>query len=80
MIVVVQLLSHVQPFATPWTTTGQSPLSSTISRSFLKLMSIESVMQSNHLILCCLLLLLPLTFPITKVFSTTVGMVVPSGV
>ena len=52
IVVVVQLLSHVQLFATPWTAACQASLSSSISQSFLKLMSIESVMPSNHLILC----------------------------
>ena len=53
----VQSLSHVRPFATPWTAARQASLSFTISQSSLKLMSIESVMPSNHLILCCPLLL-----------------------
>ena len=58
---VVQLLSNVQLFATLWTAACQASLSFTISQNFLKLMSIESVMPSNHLILCCpLLLLLPI--------------------
>ena len=66
----VQLLSHVQLFATPWTTVlGQTSLSITSSWNLLKLMSIESVMPSNHLILCCPLLLLPLIFPSIRVFS-----------
>ena len=68
-IVVVQLLSHVQLFATPWTAACQASLSFTMSWSLLKLMSIESVMPSNHLILCCPLLLLPSIFPSIKVFS-----------
>ena len=51
--VVFQLLSHVQPFGTPWTAARQAPLSFSISWSLLKFMSIESVMLSNHLILCC---------------------------
>ena len=59
--VVVQLLSHVQLFATPWTAARQASLSFTVSQSLLSLMSIESVMPSNHLILCCPLLLLPST-------------------
>ena len=59
----VQLLSHVWLFATPWTAACQASLSITISQSLLKLMSIESVMPSNHLILCCPLLLLPSVFP-----------------
>ena len=50
--VVVQLLSHVRIFATPWTAALQASLSFTIPQSLLKLMSIESVMPSNHLILC----------------------------
>ena len=57
--VVVQSLSHVQLFATPWTPAHQAPLSSTISQSLLRFMSIESVMLSNHLTLCRPLLLLP---------------------
>ena len=55
----VQLLSHVQLSATPWTAACQASLSITNSRSLLKLASIESVMPSNHLVLCCPLLLLP---------------------
>ena len=55
--------------ATPWTAACQASLSITISQSLLKLMSIESVMQSNHLILCCPLLLLPSIFPNFRVFS-----------
>ena len=54
---------------TPWTAAHQASLSFTISQSLLKLMSIESVMPSNHLILCCPLLLLPSIFPSTWVFS-----------
>jgi len=68
-IVVVQLLSCVLFFATPWTATHQASLSFNISRSLLKLMSIESVMSSNHLILCHPLLLLPSIFPSIRVFS-----------
>ena len=64
----VQLLSHVQLFATPWTATHQASLSITNSQSLLKLMSIKSVMPSSHLILCCLLLL-PSIFPSIRVFS-----------
>ena len=56
IVVVVQLLSHVQLFATPGTTACQACLSFTISRNLLKLMSIESVIPSNHLIFCHLLL------------------------
>ena len=65
----VQSLSHVQLFATPWTAAFQASLSITNSRSLLKLMSIESVMPSNHLILCHPLLLLLSIFPSIKVFS-----------
>ena len=65
----VQLLSHVQLFVTPWTAGCQASLSFTNSQSLLKLMSIESVMPSNHLILCHPLLLLPLIFPSIRVFS-----------
>ena len=59
----VQLLSHVRLFATSWTATHQASLSITNSRGLLKLMSIESVMPSNHLILCCLLLSCLQSFP-----------------
>ena len=55
----VQLLSPVLLFATPWTVARQASLSITNSQSLLKLMSIELMMPSNHLILCCPLLLLP---------------------
>ena len=55
--------------ATPWTTAYQAPLSFTVSQSWLKLMSIESVMLFNHLILCHPLLLLPSVFPSIRVFS-----------
>ena len=65
----VQSVSHVQLFATPWTVARQASLSITNSRSLLRLMSIESVMPSNHLILCRPLLLLPSIFPSIRVFS-----------
>ena len=65
----VQLLSHVQLFVTPWTGAHQASLSITNSRSLLKLMSIEWVMPSNHLIFCHPLLLPPSIFPSTRVFS-----------
>ena len=68
-VVVVQLLSCVLFFATPWTAIHQASLSFNISRSLLKLVSIESVMSSNHLILCRPLLLLPSIFPSIRVFS-----------
>ena len=65
----VQLLSHVRLFATPWTVAHQASLSITNYRSLLKLLSIESVISSNHLILCCTLLLLPSILPSIRVFS-----------
>ena len=65
----VQLLSHVQLFVTPWTAARQASVSITNSRSLLKLLSIESVLPSNHLILCRPLLLPPSIFPIIRVFS-----------
>ena len=65
----VQSLSHLQLFATPWTAACQAFLSITNSWSLLKLMSIESVSPSNHLILCCPLLFLPSIFSSIRVFS-----------
>ena len=65
----VQLFSHGQLFATPWTAALQASLSITNSWSLLKLMSIESVMPSNHLALCHPLLLLPSIFPSISAFS-----------
>ena len=65
----VQSLSHVRLFVTPWTAACQASLSITNSQNILKLMSIESVMPSNHFILCCPLLLLPSIFPSIRVFS-----------
>ena len=65
----VQSLSRVQLFATPWTAARQASLSITNSQSLPKLMSVESVMPSNHLILCRPLLLLPSIFPNIRVFS-----------
>ena len=64
----VQLLSCVRLFVTPWTASRQASLSITNSQSLLKLMSIESVMSSNHLILCHPLLLLPSIFPASESF------------
>ena len=63
-------VSCVRLFVTPWTPVGQASLSFTISRSLLKLRSIELVMPSNHLILCHPLLLLPSVFPSIRVFSS----------
>ena len=65
----VQSLSHVWLFVTPWTAAHQASLSITNSQSLLKLMSIELVMPSNHLILCHPLLLPPSIFPSIRVFS-----------
>ena len=65
----VQSLSRVQLSATPWTAAHRASLSNTNSQSLLKLISIESVMPSNHLILCWPLLLLPSIFPSISVFS-----------
>ena len=69
MLLSVQLLSHVWLFETPWTAACQASLSMTKSQSPPKPMSIESVMPSNHLILCHPLLLLPSIFPSIRVFS-----------
>ena len=65
----VQSLSHVRLFATPWIAARQASRSITNSWSVLKLMSIKSVIPSNHLLLCHLLLLLPSIFPSTRIFS-----------
>ena len=70
----VQLLSHVQLFVTPWTTAHQVSLSITNTQSLLKLMSIESVVPSNHLILCHPLLLLPSIFPSIRLFSNELAL------
>ena len=72
-VVVVQWLSPVQLFVTLWTAAHQTSLSFTISQSLLKLMSIESVMPSNHLILCCPLLL-PSIFPSIRAFSNELAL------
>ena len=69
-LVVVQSLSCVWLFATPWTTAHQASLSFSISWSLLKLMSFESVTPSNHLIFCHPLLIMPSIFPSIRVFST----------
>ena len=71
---LVQSLSSAQLFATPWTAAGQASLYITNSRSLLKLMSIESVMPFNHLILCHPLLLLPSIPPSIRVFSNEPGL------
>ena len=67
VVIVVQLLSHVSLFVTPWTVARQASLFFTVSQSSLKLMSIELMTRFNHLILHCLLLL-PLIFPRTGSF------------
>ena len=69
LVVVVQLLSRVQLFASPWTAARQASLSFTLSWSLLKLMPIESVMPSNHLIVCHPIIPLPSIFPSIRVFS-----------
>ena len=69
--VFVQSLSYVQLFATPWTAAHQASLSFTISQSWLKLRCIESVMPSNHLILCHPFLLQPSIFPSLRFFSVS---------
>ena len=71
---IVHLLSHVWLFVTPWTAARQVPLTSTVSRSLLKFMYIESVMLCNHLILCCPLLLLLSIFSSIKVFSNELAL------
>ena len=72
--VVVQSLSRVRLFVIPWTTARQAYLSFPLSWSLLKLVSIELVMPSNRLILCYPLLLLPLIFPSSKVFSNELAL------
>ena len=69
LFVAVQSLNSVQLFAVPWTVAYQAPLSFTISLSLLKITSNELVLLSNHLILCCSLLLLPSVFSSIRVFS-----------
>ena len=75
--VVVQSLSHVWLLATPWTAAHQASLSFSLSQGLLKIVSVESVMPSNHLILCRPLLLLPSIFPSIRVFFSE--SVLPSG-
>ena len=72
-----QVLSHIWHFGIPWAAACRAPLSLTVSQSWLKLISIESVMPSSHLILCCPLLLLPSIFPSIRVFSN--GLTLPVG-
>ena len=72
-VIVVQLLRRVQLFVTPWTAACQASLSFTISWGLLKLMSTESVMPSNHHILCRPLLVLPSIFPSIRIFSNVLA-------
>ena len=72
-VIAAQSLSCVLLFATPWATAHQASLSFTTSWSLLRLMSIESMMPSNHLILCCSLLLPPSIIPSIMVFSNESG-------
>ena len=74
IVVVVQLLSHVHLFATPWTAAHWTSLSFIISQRLLKLMSIESMMPSNHLIHCHSLHPLSSTFPSIRVFSSELAL------
>ena len=73
VVVVIQSLSHVQLFKTPWAAGSQASLT-TISPSLVKFMSMESVTPSNHLILRCPLLLPPSIFPSIRVFSTELAL------
>ena len=74
VVVVVQWINHDLLFVTPWTALHQTSLSLTISRSLPKFISIESVMLSNHLILCHLLLFLSSIFPSIRVFSNQLAL------
>ena len=74
IVVIVQLVSHVLLFVTPWTVAHQASLSFNTSQNLLKLMSTELVMPSNHLILCHFLLLLPSIFPCLRVFSNELSL------
>ena len=69
-LLLLDMLNRVQLSVIPWNAVCQASLSFTISQNFLKLMSIESLMLSNHLILCCPLFLLPSIFPSIRVFSS----------
>ena len=74
VFIVIQLLSHVWLFATPLTELHHASLSFTVSYSMLKLMSIESVMPSNHPVLYCPIFFLPSIFPSTRVFSSELAL------
>ena len=69
MLLLLSRFSHVQLFLTPWTAARWASLSIISPQSLLKLMSIKSVMPSNHIVLCCPLFLLPSIFPSIRVFS-----------
>ena len=71
LVIVVQSLSYIQLFVTPWTAAHQASLSFTLSWGLLKLMSIESTMPSNHLILCCPLLPSSASFPASRSFPVS---------
>ena len=73
-VIVVQVIGHVRLFATPWTAAQYTSLSFSISWNLLKLVSIESVILSNHLILCCPFLFLPSIFPSVWVFSSELAL------
>ena len=74
VLLLFKSLNCVRLFVTPWTVAQQAPLSSTISQSLLRFMSIESVMLSNHFILCHPLCLLPSIFPSIRVFSNELAL------
>ena len=71
---LVQLLSHVRLFVTPWIAALQASVSFTLSQGLLRLMSIESMMPSTHFILCCPLILLPSVLPSIRVFSSKLAL------
>jgi len=73
-VIVVQVIGHVRLFATPWTAAQYTSLSFSISWNLLKLVSIESVILSNHLILCCPFLFLPSILPSVWVFSSELAL------
>ena len=73
-VVVVVSLSRAQFFVTPWTAAHQAPQSFTVPQGLLRFMSIKSMMPSNHLILCCPLLLLPSIFSSIRVFSNELAL------
>ena len=74
LFIAVHSLSHIRLFVTPWTSARRASLSFAISQSLPKFMPVESKMPSNHLILCCPLLLLPSIFPSISVFSSELAL------